>query len=232
MSEKKVLANRSFTDFVKEPTDAVLAEAARSGCVESFSSLMRRYQVPIVHFLQQFQRQSGCRGGFWDAEDVAQEAFLRAFQNLHRYDSRWAFSTWLFTIARRTCLNHLRLKRLPASNDSRGLLLVGSDASPLETAIAVEQGQLLWKVAADTLSEEQFTALWLASVEEMPLCDIAQVLERSLSSVKVMLFRSRKKLLPLLRDCMDEQMPRDFEHLTEDTTDAEQRLRIHEVPHV
>ena len=89
-------------DSREMPTsDEELACRAQQGCAESFEQLLRRFQTPVLHFLRH-------RGFFADAEDLTQETFLRAYENLHRYNRRWAFSTWLFTIARRTSLNHRR----------------------------------------------------------------------------------------------------------------------------
>ena len=82
-------------------SDDELARRAQQGCEASFESLLRRFQTPVLHFLRR-------QGASADAEDLTQETFLRAYENLHRYDRRWAFSTWLFTIARRTSINHRR----------------------------------------------------------------------------------------------------------------------------
>ena len=71
--------------------------------------------------------------------------------------------------------------------------------------VAEENRSRLWDRAAGVLSEEQTTALWLHYVEDMPARAIAQVLGRSWASVKVMLFRARKRLLPLLGEFDDER---------------------------
>jgi RNA polymerase sigma-70 factor, ECF subfamily len=181
------------------PSDEELACRARQGCAVSFEQLLRRFQTPVLHFLRR-------RGFSADAEDLTQETFLRVYENLHRYNRRWAFSTWLFTIARRTSLNHRRRTRLTADSRVVEATLAVSPA-PLETMVAEESRRRLWDRAAEVLSEEQTTALWLHYVEEMPAREIARVLDRSWTSVKVMLFRARKRLLPLLGeyagDCPD-----------------------------
>ena len=73
-------------------------------------------------------------------------------------------------------------------------------AQPQQVAIEAERRQQLWAAAAEVLSEEQNTALWLHYVEGLPVADIAHVLDRSRVSVKAMMFRARKKLLPLVRN--------------------------------
>ena len=174
-------------------SDEELACRAQRGCVASFEQLLQRFQTPVLHFLRH-------RGLVADAEDVAQETFLRAYKNLHRYDQRWAFSAWLFTIARRVSINYCRRER-PSANAEAVASAASSDAEPIDVMIAAEDRRRLWDAAAEVLSEEQMTALWLYYTESMPLSEIALVLERSHASVKVMLFRARRKLLPLLGEC-------------------------------
>ncbi len=171
-------------------SDEELACRARLGCAASFERLLRRFQTPVLHFLRR-------RGFSSDAEDLTQETFLRAFQNLHQYDSRRPFSAWLFTIARNASLNHRRRLR-PTANLPTVESSVTTDLPPLDALVKEENRRRLWDRAAEVLPEEQMTALWLHYAEDMPLADIALVLDCSRASVKIMLFRARKKLLPLL----------------------------------
>lgn len=175
------------------PSDEELASRARAGCAVSFEHLVRRFQTPVLHFLRH-------RGAGADAEDLLQETFLRAYQNLASYLPRWRFATWLFTIARRTSINH---GRKTASSDEafssdEALSSIACRApGPHETLAGEEDRQRLWSAAARILSEDELTAVWLYYVEEFSTREIAAVLERSWVAVKTMLYRSRKRLLPL-----------------------------------
>jgi RNA polymerase sigma-70 factor (ECF subfamily) len=153
---------------------------------------MRRFQAPVLHFLRH-------RGSFADAEDILQECFLRAYTNLDRYRSRWRFSTWLFTIARRVSINHHRSAR-PVADDEAMQAVESSQPGPLEAVVEQDSREFLWGMAARVLSEEERTAMWLHYAEEMPVREIAAVLGRSWVSVKTMMFRARKKLLPLVKE--------------------------------
>jgi RNA polymerase sigma-70 factor, ECF subfamily len=171
-------------------SDEELACRAQRGCAESLDELLRRFQSPVLHFLRH-------RGPAAEAEDLLQETFLCVYQNLHRYRRRWRFATWVFTIARRQSINRYRRWRPPTSNDDVAL----SAAPGPETAeivAAADHRRRLWAVAAEILSEEELTALWLHYVEEMPTRDIATVVGRSRVAVKTMLFRARRRLLPHL----------------------------------
>jgi RNA polymerase sigma-70 factor (ECF subfamily) len=177
-------------DLSTVPSDEELACRARRGCAGSFEQLVRRYQTPVLHFLQH-------RGAGADADDLLQETFLRALANLARYREQWRFATWLFTIARRISINHHRRPR--RAKDGEALDRIASAApDPAQIAAEEEDRQELWGMAARILSEEEMTAVWLYYVEEMPAREIASVLGRTWVGVKTILFRARRRLLPLL----------------------------------
>ena len=176
-------------------SDEELACRAQGGCATSLDQLLRRFQAPVLQFLRR-------RGLAADAEDLVQETFLRAYENLHRYRRRWAFSTWLFTIARRTSINHRR-RLWPTADTTLVEGTAATEPEPLDGLVAVEGRRRLWDLADRVLTEEQMTALWLYYVEDMRPRDIAFVLGRSQGSVKVMLFRARRRLLPLLGEFDD-----------------------------
>lgn len=165
---------------------------AQTGCMASLEQLVRRVQVPLVQFLSSRTR---CRA---DADDLAQESLVRAYRALDRYEPRFRFRTWLFTIAHRLSMNRQR-------NDGRTTLMLEPEAVCSTIADAAdelsddESRQSIWRLAAETLDAEQTAALWLHYVEEMNTAEIGRVLGRSRAAVKTMLFRARKKLMPALR---------------------------------
>lgn len=176
-------------------SDEELACQAQQGCVASFEHLVRRFQTRVVQFLRRL-------GAAADAEDLAQDTFLRAYTNLHRYRTRWRFAAWLFTIARRAQINHYH--RSGPALDGECLESARSRAlEPVEELAAREGRQRLWEMAARVLSKEEITAVWLYYVEEMSAREIAGVLERSWVGVKTMLFRARRRL----REALEELEP-------------------------
>ena len=156
---------------------------------------MRRFQTPVLQFLQH-------RGAAAAAEDLLQETFIRAYVNLFRYRSRWRFATWLFTIARRVSLNYHRRPR-PESGAAVEAVECGG-AGPAELAAAADSRRYLWDRAAEVLSQEELTAMWLHYVESMTTRDIATVLERSGVAIKTMIFRARRKLAPVIEELAPE----------------------------
>ena len=172
------------------PSDEDLAARAQIGCMESFEELLRRFQVPLLQFLRHV-------GPAADAEDVLQETFLRAYTRLHFYRADWRFATWLYTIARRASINYHRRPH-PVADDEAVRAAASAADGPAEAAAAADGRRYLWDAARRALGEDELTALWLHYVDEMPVGEIAVVLDRSRVAVKTMMFRARKKLLPFV----------------------------------
>lgn len=184
-----------MTDRTADDTE--LVARAIAGCEASLVALIARHQSSIVHYAAHLLARGGRRT---DAEDVAQETLIRACRGLGDYESSGPFGAWLFAIARRTCLNHLRAERRHARRATHVAGRTSASDRPDDSVSDTEQRQRLWEVARGALPEHQFTALWLRYVEEMPLTDIAGVLQRSPGAVKLLLVRGRRRLEPLLAD--------------------------------
>ena len=120
-----------------------------------------------------------------------QETFLRAYSRLEQYRPQWRFSTWLFTIARRTSINYHRRPQ-PAADQQWMQQVVSPAAGPEQLAVTAESRQYLWSTAARILGDDELAALWLHYVEEMPVGEIATVLGRSSVAVKTMMFRAAR----------------------------------------
>jgi len=166
-----------------------LARQARGGCRASFAELVHRYAPRLQMFL--------CRKGRdrHDAEDLVQDTFIKAYQNLGRYDDARRFSTWLFTIAARLAISHQRRRR--TSHDTVRLRTqpCGSD----EMAEKQEERQGLWALAAE-LPGRQSQALWLKYGEDMSVKEIARTMGKSQVCVKVLLYRARVALARKLNE--------------------------------
>ena len=178
------------------PSDEELARRAQHRCTASFEELVRRYQVPLMHFLQQ-------RLSREDAEDLVQEAFVRAHENLGQYRPRWRFATWLFTIARRLSLDHQQRIHRRAGVEMLSWR-VAAVPEPSSTVAVDESRRHLWELARQVLNERQFTALWLYYVEGMPVSGVAEVLKCTPAAVKMILYRARQRLVaPLMKQRND-----------------------------
>lgn len=165
------------------------ADCARArGCRACFEELVRRFQVPLLHFLV---RRTGSRH---DAEDLVQETFLLAHRNLTGYRSNWRFSTWLFTIANRVAISKWRQNRTSPAQSGEALDRAVDRQSPLTAAEQNERRSGLWDTAQKILEPDAFAGLWLSYVESMSADEIGQVLGRSANAVRILLHRARVRL--------------------------------------
>lgn len=176
---------------IRRDDDGPLVRRAAEGCVDSFAALLARHQVPVAHFVRQML--GGCGA---DIDDVVQEVFLRAHRRLADYDDRWAFSTWLFTIARRCCLNHIRSERRRRQRDAAVARpeWLATEGDPQAAVIASEADASLWDAARAVLTERQFTAIWLRYVEDLSVDEVAAVIGCPVGTAKALLFRARVRL--------------------------------------
>ncbi|MFM7205152.1 MAG: RNA polymerase sigma factor [Planctomycetaceae bacterium] len=176
---------------MRRDDDGPLVRRAVDGCVDSFAALLARHQVPVAHFVR--QTLGGCGA---DVDDVVQEVFLRVHSRLADYDHRWAFSTWLFTIARRCCLNHARTERRRRRRDVTAVRpeATSADRDPQAVALVEDAATSLWSAARLVLTERQFSALWLRYAEDLPVEEVAAVLECPVGTAKTLLFRARIRL--------------------------------------
>jgi RNA polymerase sigma-70 factor (ECF subfamily) len=174
-------------------TDEQLALRAQAGCTDSFEQLVRNYQVPLLRFLQKRCARKE------DAEDVLQNSFLQAYRAIKRYDPAWPFRTWIYTLTHRLAISHAR--KTPPRFDTHAMLAMApAQAAPSDGIEREEAQQSVWTVARNVLNDEQFTAIFLQYIEEMPTAQIAQVLNRTWVSTKTLLHRARKKLIHHLPD--------------------------------
>lgn len=165
--------------------DEALARQAQAGSMDSFEELVHRYENRIYVFVTQF-----CRNAV-DAREITQDTFVKASQSIDQFDARRSFAPWLFTIARRKCIDRHRASR-PASDDP--IPELADDNDPAELLARREDGQNLWRSARRHLGDSQFQALWLRYAEDMDVEQIAQVLRKTRVHVKVLLFRARQIL--------------------------------------
>ena len=99
--------NGTVTNQPPTISDEALARAAQAGALASFEELVRRYEARIFRFVA-----NSCRSGA-DAREITQEAFVSAFLHLREFDPDRSFQTWLFTIARRKCVDRHRAAGAP-----------------------------------------------------------------------------------------------------------------------
>lgn len=178
--------SRTMTQTMRPtPSEEQLVRAAQQGCTDSFRCLVERFGAPLVRYLQRRT------GSAQDAEDLAQETFIRVYSNLGTYRHSGRFSTWLYTIASRLAVSHHRRRRpvVPIS-DQIPSDTVTDPSTSLETA---ERNRTILRMA-QSLPALQRQALELRYLEQMTIEDIARILGKTQIYVKVLLHRARLNL--------------------------------------
>ncbi len=173
--------------------ERILIERVLAGDVEAFRELVEQHQRRVFLFVRNMVRLAP------DAEDIVQEVFVAAFRKLNSFDAgRSQFSTWLLTIARNRCLNHL--KRSSATT------MLGSEfdveartAQPVDVVLSREMHARL-DAALDLLPLEQRTAFVLAEIQQLPYAEIALIEEVELGTIKSRVSRAKQRLREVLSD--------------------------------
>ena len=163
--------------------------AARRGDRSAFEPLVRSVQRPVFGLCLRLLRVEA------EASEVAQETFLRAYQNLHRYDDGKPFDLWVMAIARNLCLDLLRRRsRMLTDNvDDMHEVLPSGAASAEDGVIAGEERRSL-ESALSTLSVDDREVLSLYYVQKRTTKEIAVVMGVAPGTIMARLFRAREKL--------------------------------------
>lgn len=172
-------------------------ERLLSGHDAALNDLMERHASPIFHFL--------CRmtGNEDDANDLAQEAFVRVFRSRDSFRRGEKFSTWLYTIAANLARNHFRWRsrhpnvsldvESPATEQTLGSTLPATDPAPAEQALAHERAQVV-RAAVLKLPDDLREAIVLCEWEEKSVAEAAAILKSTPKAVESRLYRARKQL--------------------------------------
>jgi RNA polymerase sigma-70 factor (ECF subfamily) len=172
-----------YTSAVKHLSDEELASEVAAGSRSSFEELVSRYSSRLFYFLRyRFETDQ-------DIEDLIQETFLKAFRNIDRFNPERKFSTWLYTIAIRQAISRFRSEKKKSTSHVPS----PSPPDPQEIVIQKEESQNIWHLASK-LGERQYEALWLHYGEDMPIKDMAKILKKKPTTIRVLLHRARLNL--------------------------------------
>jgi RNA polymerase sigma-70 factor (ECF subfamily) len=159
-----------------------LATRAKAGCLVSFEKIVEQMKNRLFTYLFQMV------GNAHDAEDLAQETFVKAYKHLHSFDHRAKLSTWIYSIAKHTALNHIRGRRpLDSIHGMEECLPAADEVEP------GERRESVWKLAR-TLKPSLFELLWLFYAEGFSLKEIARITRTNAVTVRVNLHRARRAL--------------------------------------
>lgn len=176
-------------------TDVELVRGALDGSEPAFREIVLRYQRPVFGLIVRMVRDPG------RAEELAQDAFVKAFRALHTYDVQRCFSTWLFTIAHHVAIDELRkaapeVRSLDEMNDGGDRNVDIPDSNGSTPAVLAERAALAsaLRTAIGRLRPEYRAVVTLRYEGELEYGEIAEITGLPLGTVKSTLFRARKEL--------------------------------------
>ncbi len=176
----------------------------KAGDSEALRALIEAHQHRIIGTVAKML------GDAADAEDIAQQVFIRVWKSAARYEPTAKFTTWLFKITRNLVFNELRRrKRHPAQSldavntDDRPMQAPDHTVKAPDTALLDDEMQRAIQQAIDELPETQRMAVILRRYDDIPYEEIGEILDLSVPAVKSVLFRARTELREKLKRYLD-----------------------------
>jgi RNA polymerase sigma-70 factor, ECF subfamily len=188
----------------EELSDAQVMLRVKTGDQSAFDFLVQKYRRPMVSFMYRMARNSAA------AEDLAQEVFLRVYRSRESYEASAKFTTWLYRIATNLAVNHARDTRherpemtvsLDEPDEDTGTAIELPDASlNAEQSMVRRERMLAIRRKVEALPEQQKLAVIMHKYQQMDYKQIADVLKKSESATKSLLFRAYETLREQLKE--------------------------------
>ena len=187
-----------------DQTDADVMLRVKAGDQSAFDYLVQKYRRPMVSFMYRMARNSSV------AEDLAQEVFLRVYRSRETYEPSAKFTTWLYRIATNLAVNHARDTRherpevqvsLDEPDEETGTTIELPDGTPTAEQVIVRRERMLAiRKKVEALPEQQRLAVIMHKYQQMDYKQIAEVLKKSESATKSLLFRAYETLREQLKE--------------------------------
>lgn len=181
--------------------DDKYVKQAIKGNQDAYKKLMDKYQKPLYfHVLKMVRNHE-------QVEDLVQEAFMKAFNNLNSYNTNYAFSTWLYRITTNHTIDYLRKKKLNTTSinepvktrDGEMEIQISDEAETDRNIIRKERKQII-HTAINNLPKKYRKVIEMRHLQELSYQEIAEQLDLPLGTVKAHIFRAREMLYKELKD--------------------------------
>jgi RNA polymerase sigma factor (sigma-70 family) len=182
--------------------DIYYIEAVRKGNVLAFSFLIEKYQKLVYTLALKLLKKPE------EAEEMAQDTFIKAFQKLDSYEGKSKFSTWLYSITYNACISELRKRRIEfKSLDDRQIS--DQDEQKMHDyyrETKKEDQEKYLNLALEKLPEDDQVLVTLYYYESQSMDEISQITGLTVSNIKVKIHRARKKMFELLHEMLKEEV--------------------------
>jgi len=187
---------------MKQDDDLYYIDAVKKGNVQAFSFLVDKYQKMVYTLALKLMRKPE------EAEEMAQDTFIKAFQKIDTYEGKSKFSTWLYSITYNACISELRKRRVEFSSiDDRQI----SDQDEMKMhdyyrETKKEDQEKYLNLAMGKLPEDDQVLVTLYYYENQSMDEISQITGLTVSNIKVKIFRARKRMYTLLHEMLKEEV--------------------------
>lgn len=171
-----------------------------NGDPASYAFLVNKYKDMVYSIAIKILRDAD------DAQDLAQECFIIAYQQLHKYQGRAKFSTWLYTITYRAAVTQLRQNKLDTTFIGDSVNEVSDKANSQFDQLQSKQVGQQVRIAIDKLSQMEALLVTLYYINDLPIKEIEEITGLSKPNIKIKLFRARKKLENELAFLLEDKM--------------------------
>lgn len=184
--------------------DIAWMDRVKQGDMEALRELIEAHQGRVIGTVARML------GDDADAEDIAQQVFIRVWNSAARYEPSAKFTTWLFTITRNLVFNEVRRRRrhptasLEREEDDRPFQAEDTNAKSPSAVLLDTEMQTAIQTAIDSLPEVQRMAVILRRYQDVSYEEIATILKLSVPAVKSVLFRARIELRERLKQYLEE----------------------------
>jgi len=185
-------------------TDEALVRRARDGDFEAFEALFERHRALVYRFAYQMNPRRD------DAEDMVQEAFVRAYQNLNRYRDEAKFTTWLLRIVTNLCTDQARMSQrrmnLEQQEASGALtwMTEGVQEDPVNN-LEEDRRRVALRKALAALPPHHRTVIVLRDIEEREYSEISSILGCTIGGAKLRVLRARRALKDRIAPLLGEE---------------------------
>lgn len=184
---------------MEKKDDNYYIEKVINGQTGYFSYLVEKYQDIVFSIALKVLKNRE------DAEEMAQESFVKVYKSLHTFKGKAKFSTWVYRITYNTCISETRKKKhyFTSTDDVQ----ISDEAEEMNLdGIPEENREKYVRVALEKLQEDEYTLVLLYYFEEQSIDEICKVTGLTPSNAKVKLHRARKKLYTILNDMLKEEL--------------------------
>ncbi|MBI4764803.1 MAG: sigma-70 family RNA polymerase sigma factor [Deltaproteobacteria bacterium] len=187
------MSDKVTDGLMNSPNDGDLVNRSKGGDHSAFEELLRKYQDRIFNLCRYMLHDNE------EAQDAAQDTFIKSYNSLKDFKPEVSFYTWLYRIAVNTCLDFRKKVRLVPSDDESAVdNLPYAQPSPEGLVQSKETGRLI-ETALQKISKKFRTVIILKEIEGLSYEEIAEVLHISIGTVKSRISRAREELRKLLQ---------------------------------